>query len=136
MKHFGIAAVMLLVLCTLALTGRARIADKEDVQGLPTISPIDHQAIRASVVDDDPSHYTIDVRKFSNIGVKEDAPTFAVYITNNLPKKCGDFRALELPYNKPEKYKRTFNLQDHPDVLRAITAYGCVVMRNIPPAHG
>ncbi len=134
MKRYISAIVMLIVLCSLAVSGRAMIAEKEDIPDLPSISPEGHQAIRASVLNDDPAHYTIDVRKFANIGVNEEAPTFAVYLTNTLPGKCGDFRDLELQYAKPAKYKRVFNLADHEKVLRAINSYGCVVIRNIPSA--
>lgn len=97
-----------------------------------TVSPEEHQAIKASVLDPTPANYTIDVKKFANMGVDEDAPTFAVYITSRLPKDCGDFRDLELAYAKPDKYKRQFDLSKHQKVIEALDQYGCVVMRNIP----
>jgi len=131
-KSIVMLAISLLVLSSLAVTGRAKISEKADVPDLATISPEGHQAIAASVINDDPARYTIDVRKFSNIGVDENAPTFAVYLTNSLPSKCGDFRDLELNYSKPDKYKRVFNLSEQEKVVRAIDEYGCVVMRNIP----
>jgi hypothetical protein len=99
-----------------------------------TVSPGNHQPIKATVLDDTPKHYTIDVKKFANLSADQEAPTFAVYVTNSLPKRCGDFRNLAIPYKKPEEYKRVFNLSNHPDVLTAIGKYGCVVMKNIPPA--
>ena len=126
---------MLALTCGLAVTGRAKLVEPADIPGIAAVSPQEHQAIRASVINATPSNYTIDVRKFANIGVNEDAPTFAVYVTNSLPSKCGDFRGEDLPYWKPSKYKRTFNLQGHDDVLKAIDSYGCVVIKNIPP-HG
>jgi hypothetical protein len=97
------------------------------------ISPNGHQEIKASVINDDPSSYKIDVKKLANMGVNEEAPTFAVYTKSSLPSQCGDFRNLELPYKKPTKYEREFNLSGHPEVLNALDSYGCVVMRNIPP---
>lgn len=130
MKRYGSAIVMLVVLCTLAVSGRARLAEPEDLPGLPSIPPAGHQTIRASVVDKNPAHYTIDVRKFANIGVNEDAPTFAIYMTSALPTKCGDFTEVDLHYWKVSKYKRGFNLSEHPEVLKAIKAYGCIVLRN------
>lgn len=106
---------------------------KEMSRHIPTVSPGKHQPIKASVVDNTPKHFTIDVKKFANLSVNEEAPTFAVYVTNRLPDRCGDFRSLAIPYVKPNKYTRTFNLSRHPDVLDAIDKYGCVVMKNIPP---
>lgn len=100
-----------------------------------TVSPQNHQPIKASVLDDTPKHYTIDVKKFANLGANQEAPTFAVYVTSTLPARCGDFRNLAIPYKKPGKYKRVFNLSSHPDVLSAINKYGCVVMKNIPPVE-
>ncbi|MCD8496914.1 MAG: hypothetical protein LRZ85_01790 [Alphaproteobacteria bacterium] len=88
--------------------------------------------MKAFVIDPVPGQYTIDVETLSNLGVDEQAPTFAVYITNRVPDTCGDFRALELPYQKPEKYLRQFDLSAHGEVLQALDEYGCVVMRNIP----
>lgn len=135
MRPYLSAIVMLVVLCGLAVTGRAKIAEKQiDLPGIVAVPPAEFQAIRASVVNKNPANYTIDVRKLANIGADEDAPYFAVYLTNTLPPKCGDFRTLDLNYSKPAKYKRAFDLSAHPEVLKAIRAYGCVVMRNIPPA--
>jgi hypothetical protein len=134
MKRYLSAIVMLVVLCSLAISGRAKIAEKEDIPDLPSISPQGHQSIRASIINPDPSQFTIDVRKFANIGVDEDAETFALYVTNTLPAKCGDFRDLELPYWKPAKYKRTFNLSGQEKVMRSIKEYGCVILRNISPS--
>lgn len=121
---------MLVLLCSLAVSGRAMIAEKGDIPDIPAISPEGHEAIRASVIDSTPSRYTIDVRKFANIGVDEAAPTFALYIRTSLPSKCGDFRDVELPYRKPAKYKRTFNMTGEEKVLRALGEYGCIIVRN------
>lgn len=97
-----------------------------------TVTPEGHEPILASVIDPTPEAYTINVRKLANLGANEDAPTFAVYITGRLPENCGDFRSLELPYEKPEKYKRRFNLSEHKDVITSLEKHGCVVMKNIP----
>jgi hypothetical protein len=134
MKRYLSAIVMLVVLCSLAISGRAMIAEKDDIPDLPTISPAGHEAIRASVINANPASYTIDVRKFANIGANEEAPTFALYLGSTLPGKCGDFRDLDLPYWKPAKYKRTFNLEGHEKFMRAIKEYKCVVVRNTPSA--
>lgn len=122
----------LLTLSVLALGVLASGAQARDADNLPTVSPREHEAVKASVIDPDPSQFTIDVKKLTNMGVDEEAPTFAVYVTRRLPDTCGDFRKLEIPYVKPDKYKRRFDLTRHQDVIRAIDAYGCVVMRNIP----
>lgn len=103
--------------------------------GHPPVPPQEFQPIRAYVVNDNPAHYTIDVKSFANITANEEAPAFAVYIVNPMPKLCGDFRYLDLPYLKPTEYERMFDLSHHPDVLKAIEVYGCVVTSNIPQ-HG
>lgn len=134
MKRYASAVFMLVALCSLAISGRATLmASTADVPGIPSVPPDDFEAIRASVINPDPAEFTIDVRKFANIGVNEDAPVFAVYTSSSLPDKCGDYRDLDLSYRKPSKYKRIFDLRDHADVLQAIKVYHCIVMRNIPP---
>ncbi|PZQ47839.1 MAG: hypothetical protein DI551_02425 [Micavibrio aeruginosavorus] len=142
MKKYASAIVLLIVLCGLAATGRAKImGNNEDAHrsgedkkaaSVQTVSPEKFQPIKAEVLDKTPSHYTIDVKKLANMSADDDAPVFAVYVTSDVPAKCGDFRKLELSYKKPEEYKRQFDLSEHPDVLKAIDNYGCVVMKNIP----
>jgi hypothetical protein len=124
------AFVMLIVLCSLAVSGRAMIAVRDDIPGLPSIPVDGHETVRASVTNPTPHRFTIDVRKFANIGVNENAPTFALYLTRSIPRKCGDFRELEIDVWAPSKYKRILNLEPHEGVIRAINGYGCVVMRN------
>lgn len=133
MRRYASAIIMLVVLCSLAVSGRAMIADKGEIPDLPSISPEGHQPIRASVLNPAPSHFTIDVRKFANIGANEDAPTFALYTGSTLPKRCGDFRDLTLDYWKPDKYRRVFNFSGHEKVVRALDGYKCIVLRNSPP---
>lgn len=95
-------------------------------------SPKGHQAIKAKVVDDTPANYTIDVHSFSNLGVNEEAPTFAVYTASRLPDKCGDFSDTPLSYEKPEKYKRVFDISENPEIITAINEYKCVIVPNKP----
>lgn len=139
-KDYGIAFAMLLVLCGLAAAGRAKISgDHERAEAsaassnISLISPEQFQPIRADIVNDSPSEFTIDVEHLANIGADDNAPVFAVYTKSDLPAQCGDFRDLELNYQKPSKYTRAFDLRRHKVVLEAINSYGCVVMRNIPP---
>ena len=137
-RDYGIAIAMLVVLCGLAVTGRMKIADQLSSKAeaatteLSLISPYDYdfQPIRADIVNDSPSRFTIDVENFANIGVDEDAPVFAVYTDSYMPDECGDFRELDLDYRKPSKYERQFNLSRHKNVLEAIDIYGCVVISN------
>lgn len=119
-------AVIIVTVAT-APSAHAEIPDR-----LTTTSPREHEAVRASVINPEPDAYTIDIKTLANISVDDDAPTFAVYVTRRLPDTCGDFRKLELPYTRPGKYKRQFDLSRHQDVIRALEEYGCVVMRNIP----
>lgn len=138
LKDYGIAVAMLIVLCGLAVTGRMKIADQlagkaeAATQDITLISPYEYefQPIRADIVNDSPSRFTIDVENFANIGADEEAPVFAIYTDSYMPDECGDFRDLELDYRKPSKYERQFNLSRHKDVLEAIDVYGCVVIGN------
>lgn len=133
MDNIIMTRTALLTLSILALTAPTSLVFAKNADSQPaTVSPREHEPVRASVINPDPATYTIDVKTLANMGVDEDAPTFAVYVTRRLPQTCGDFRKLELPYVKPDKYKRQFDLSRHQDVIRAIDEYGCVVMRNIP----
>lgn len=122
----GILSLMALAVCGAALPSQTRAAE------VATVSPKNHEAVRASVIDPTPANYTIDVETLANLGVDDNAPTFAVYIKRRVPETCGDFRKLELPYTKPKKYLRQFDLTKHEEVIQALDQYGCVVMRNIP----
>jgi len=112
-------------LALMAITTPAMAAEK-------TVPSEGHEAVLASIVNPAPENFVINVRKLANLGVDEDAPTFAVYTTGRVPETCGDFRALELPYEKPEKYTRRFDLAKHTDVITSLEKHGCVVMKNIP----
>jgi len=96
------------------------------------VSPKGHEAIKAKVIKDDPSDYTINVKMLRNMGVDEEAETFAVYISSRLPKECDDFSSLEIPYSRPKKYLRRFDLSSHMDVYDALQDHKCVVIKNIP----
>ncbi len=132
MRRYASAIIMLVVLCSLAVSGRAMISPPDDIPGIPSIPPQGHQSIRATVINEDPAHYTLDVRKFANIGVSEDAPTFAIYTSSSLPAKCGDFRGLTVPQWSPSKYKRSYDLRGQDKVMKALKGYHCVVLRNAP----
>jgi len=134
MRRYASAIIMLVVLCSLAVSGRAMIAEKDDIPDLPSMSPEGFEPLRASVIDPNPSSFTIDVRKFANIGVDEDASYFALYTNSSLPSKCGDFRDVELSYWKPSKYRRVFDMSREEKLLRALKGYGCVILRNGPSA--
>lgn len=96
------------------------------------ISPRGHEPIKASIIDDAPERFTIDVMSLANVFADEEAKTFAVYISTQLPQKCADFSRLNLAYEKPEKYLRQFDLSKHKDVLAAIDHQKCVIVRNVP----
>lgn len=130
MKRYASALFMLVALCSLAVSGRAMIAEKDDIPGIPSMLPEGNEPIRASVVNTDPDNFTLDVRKFANIGVDEGAQTFAIYIDTSLPRKCADFRGLNLPMWKSAKYKRSLNLSSHPEVIEGLNGYGCIVILN------
>ena len=100
-------------------------------QDIPTASPSGFQPIKASVISETPSAFTINVKFMANTFADTDAPIFAVY-TGSKPDLCGDFRNTELSYKKPSKYERQFDLSKHPDILQAIETYACVIIPNIP----
>lgn len=125
------AHLTLALILSIALVGLPAVA-----QDIATTSPEGHQAIKAKIIDANPAQYTINVRTLANFGANENAPTFAVYTSARPPAQCGDFSDLNISYKKPTKYTRVFNLTRHRDVLTAINAYGCVVIKNIPPKAG
>lgn len=124
MKHF------IPLLAVAAFLSSASLAYAVD--DLPVTSPENHEPIKATVIDSTPSNYTIDVHSFRNLGADTGAPTFAVYTSSRLPELCGDFSDTPLTYQKPEKYKRVFDLSDSPEILAAINEYQCVVIPNKP----
>lgn len=130
MKRYASAIIMLVVLCSLAVSGRAMIAVDDDIPGIPSIAPIGYEGLRASIISANPGSFTVDVRKFANIGVDKEAPYFALYIRSSLPAKCGDFRALDAPHWSPSKYRKSFDFRGQENVIKALKVYGCVVLRN------
>lgn len=112
------------VLLTFSMMG---CVNANDIQA---ISPDGHEGIKADVVDSTPSNYTINVKSLSNLGVDQEAPTFAVYTSGSKPDTCGDFTKTDLTYTKPEKYLRRFDLSNNQDILSAIETYNCVVIPN------
>lgn len=119
----------LLTLALLTVFGVAPVM----ADAVVTISPKGHQAIKAKVINPDPKTFTINVRMLANLGVDEEAPTFALYISSSLPKQCADFRSSTIHYTKPKKYHRQFDLSKKTNVLTALDQYKCVVIRNIKP---
>lgn len=130
MKKYGSAIIMLVVLCGLASAGRAKIASQEPDLGVALASPADHSRLRANIVDQRLSRFTLDIQQFANIGVRDDAPTYAIYTQKTLPSACGDFSGREITYWEPSKYKRSFDLRSHKDVVAAFEKYGCVIVRS------
>jgi len=129
------AIIMMVMLCGLAGIGRAKINRDEKYIGVPVASPMGHEALRADIVNDKTSSFTIDLQQFANIGVSEDAPTYAIYTTSTLPANCGDFTGTDLPYWESSKYKRTFDLRGHRDVIKALDSYGCIIVKS-NQSHG
>jgi hypothetical protein len=109
------------------------IALPVQAESLKVVAPKGHQAIKAKVVNPEPKNFTINVRMLANMGVNEDAPSFAMYVSGSLPKQCADFRPLKLSYTKPQKYQRKFDLTKFPQVLTALEKYKCVVITNRKP---
>ena len=96
-----------------------------------------HQPIKAQIVNPNPSHFEINLKKAANMGADQKAKTFAMYTTSAVPAQCGDFTAETISYQKPDKYHRVFNLTEKPEVLSALKEYGCVIITNkpaLPPA--
>lgn len=130
-RKYGAAIIMVILLCGLASAGRAKIASHNNTDlGIPTGSPADHARLRAEIVNEKPSRFTLDIQQFANIGVRDDAPTYAIYTHKNLPSACGDFSERDITYWEPSKYKRSFDLRSHKDVVTAFKEYGCVIVRS------
>lgn len=130
LKKYMAAIVMLFFLCGLAVTGRARVMDQPEVEGVTTISPVGHQPLRANVVNKRLSRYTLDIKNFANIIFNENAPTYAIYVESTLPSQCGDFTNVDLDYTKLDEHRRRFNLSEHPEVAKSLRTYGCIIMKN------
>jgi hypothetical protein len=129
-KKYMAAIVMFVMLCGLAVTGRARVMDQPEVFGVETISPVGHQPLRASVVNKRLSRYTLDIKNFANIIFNEDAPTYAIYVESTLPSQCGDFSQVYVDYTKPGEHIRRFNFSNHPEIAESLKTYGCVILKN------
>lgn len=107
------------------------LQDAQAAWGRTKTTPLkSHQPIKAEVIDTSPDHFTIDVKEWANKDANDQAPTFAVYTSDEPPSKCADFSKLDLKYEKPEKYKRVFDLSDHQEVLKGLKKYKCVVVKN------
>lgn len=130
LKKYLSAIIMLVVLCGLAGAGRAKISNNEQDLGIQTASPVGHEPLRADIVNTKLSNFTLDIQQFANIGTSEEAQTYAVYTKGTLPGTCGDFSQAELTYWEPSKYKRSFDLRGHKDVVKALDKYGCIIVRS------
>ncbi len=124
---------LILVLCVIGTPMVYALARVQKAPSQPgQTSSGSHESVKAEIIDSDPAHFTIDVHTMANMGVNEEAPTFALYTSENPPATCPDFSNLDLPYKKPEEHKREFDLSDHEDVLKALEKYHCVVVKNQP----
>lgn len=90
------------------------------------------EPIKAKIVSDVPSEYTINVKFLTNTFADTEADVFSVYISSTKPENCADFRHLDLSYEKPSKYLRVFDLSENEDVIAAVNQYNCVAIKNIP----
>ncbi|MCE7887658.1 MAG: hypothetical protein DYH13_09195 [Alphaproteobacteria bacterium PRO2] len=120
--------LLLCIICVPTVYVLARV-QKSPAKSSQT-SSASHEAVKAEIINSDPAHFTIDVHTMANLGVNEEAPTFALYTSENPPANCPDFSNLDLPYKKPEEHKRQFDLSEHEDVLKALEKHHCVVVRN------
>lgn len=94
------------------------------------VSTKGHEPVRAEIVKDNVDDFIINVKFLANLGDDPDAATFAIYTTADDPAKCADFRNLSVPYKKPTKYEREFDLSKHPEVIKALKDHSCVVIKN------
>jgi hypothetical protein len=129
MRYKTLSIVLILgVICVPMVYALARV-QKAPSQPAQTSSG-SHESVKAEIINSDPAHFTIDVHTMANMGVNEEAPTFALYTSENPPANCPDFSNLDLPYKKPEEHKREFDLSEHEDVLKALEKHHCVVVKN------
>lgn len=118
-----------LLIITFTLFGAYKPAYAKESNEVPTRK---FEQVKANVVNNNPKDFTIDVYSLANMFVDQEAPEFAVYITTSAPKLCADVRDTKLPYTKPEKYLRRFDLSKHQNIQDALEKYRCVVIKNIP----
>lgn len=88
------------------------------------------EPIRAEIINEDPSNFTINVKFMANSSADTNAQYFAVYTSNQKPTDCADFHDTDLTFEKPSEYKRKFDLSDHEDILDAIHSKQCVIIPN------
>ena len=102
-------------------------AQSNDSSAVAQTEPV---PIKAEIINNDPSSFTIDVEFMENADANTDAEFFAVYVSDEKPSDCGDFRDIDLSYDKPEEHQRRFDLSDHDGVLDAIEQKKCVIIPN------
>ena len=124
---------ILMGICALTLLSTPALAASK----ISVVSPSNHEPVKFSVQNADPAHFTINLKKAANLGVNQEAKTYALYNTASVPDRCGNFLKSSMSYQKPDKYHRIFDLSKKPEVLTALNQYGCVVIPNkpsLPPA--
>lgn len=123
---------ILLSLMASGITATVILAPSARANDAPLTSARPFEQVKANIIDETPKTFTIDVYSLANLFVDQEAPVFAVYTTPSAPKECADFRKITIAYDKPDKYKRRFDLSSHKDILNAIETHKCVVIRNSP----
>lgn len=88
------------------------------------------ESVRARVIDDTPSRFTVDLGFIRNLGVDRSAPYIALYDQSSKPSMCADFRHITMRGQKLPGNKRRYNLSGQPDLLQAMHEHRCVVVPN------
>ncbi len=126
---FVFAAMVLLTHFAAADDGNT---DTQNAADIKMVQTTDFEPIKAKIVSDVPSEYTINVKFLTNTFADTDADVFSVYTSSTRPETCADFRHLELSYEKPSKFLRVFDLSKNEEIIQAVNKQQCVAIRNIP----
>lgn len=88
------------------------------------------ESVRARVIDDTPSRFTVDLGFIRNLGVDRGAPYIALYDQSSKPSMCADFRHITMRGQNIGGNKRRYNLSGQPELLQAMRDHRCVVVPN------
>jgi hypothetical protein len=134
LKNVMVSGIALLILCSLAVAGRARVSNAEklkvDIAGVTKISPAGHQPLRADIINGRASRFTVDTDNLANILFSDTSPTYVMFVQSTLPSECADFTNINVDYVATSKTRRRYNFEANPEIAQSIKTIGCAVLKN------
>jgi hypothetical protein len=117
--------IIFTLVCLISLTAFAQN------RGYELISPEGYEPLRAEILKESLLNFTLDVQFLTNMDTNKDAKFYAIYIQDELPGQCGDFRHVQsIPHEDMGDYKQRFNLRGHQNIVEALREQQCVVVFN------